>query len=57
MDLPSTSTSSSELQVRTRSSEESLRNINLVGKTNHQINGAKLPSKRQVLQVFFYNDR
>ena len=32
-------------------------NIALVGSTNHQILGSKLPSKKQVLQVLFYNLR
>lgn len=31
--------------------------IYLVGCTNHQILGAKLPSNRQVLSVYFYNTR
>lgn len=31
--------------------------IFLVGNINHQITGAKLPSKRQVLEVLFYNIR
>lgn len=32
-------------------------NIYLIGNVNHQILGAKLPSNRQVLSVFFYNTR
>lgn len=31
--------------------------IFLIGASNHQINGAKLPSNRQVLSVLFYNIR
>lgn len=43
--------------VETRSAHEKLRQIEMVGQTSHQISGAKLPSNRQVLQVFFYNMR
>lgn len=49
-----TSTSSS---IQTRKYLETLRNIDLIGTTTHQIVGAKLPSNRQVLQVFFHNMR
>lgn len=49
-DLPTTSSS-----ITTRSSVDS--NIILIGRILHQILGAKLPSNRQVLQVFFYNMR
>lgn len=31
--------------------------IYLIGSQKHQIMGAKLPSKRQVLSVYFYNTR
>lgn len=31
--------------------------IDLIGQVNHQIVGAKLPSNRQVLSVFFFNTR
>lgn len=58
--LPSASTSapsSSTSSVKTRKSVENLRNIDLIGTTTHQIVGAKLPSNRQVLQVFFHNIR
>lgn len=41
----------------TRKALEKRQNIYSVGKTSHQIYGAKLPSNRQVLQVFFYNMR
>lgn len=50
---PAQSTSS----VITRKSIENLQHIDLIGKTSHQITGAKLPSNRQVLQVMFYNIR
>lgn len=43
--------------LTTRSADESKRNIFLVGRVEHQIVGAKLPSKRQVLQVFFFHMR
>lgn len=43
--------------VITRKADEQLRNIALIGKVSHQIVGAKLPSNRQILQVFFYNMR
>lgn len=39
--------------VGTRSAQEKLRQIEMVGQTSHQITGAKLPSNRQVLQAFF----
>lgn len=50
---PGPSTSS----VTTRKSIENLNKIDLIGKTSHQITGAKLPSNKQVLQVLFYNMR
>lgn len=43
--------------VKTRQAEEKLRNIALIGKVSHQIVGAKLPSNRQMFEVFFYNMR
>lgn len=43
--------------VKTRQSDEKKRTITLIGQVSHQIVGAKLPSNRQVLQVFFYNMR
>lgn len=59
-DLPSTSsgeqqpTTSSRI---TRFSDKSLRHIEMIGDVCHQITGAKLPSNRQILQMFFYNMR
>lgn len=49
--LPSTSSKT------TRRTVKSLHNIDLIGKTCHQITGSKLPSNRQVLQTFFFNMR
>lgn len=43
--------------VTTRKADEQKRQIALIGQVSHQIVGAKLPSNRQVLQVFFYNLR
>lgn len=43
--------------VTTRRADEKLRNILLIGQCSHQILGAKLPSNRQILQLFFYNVR
>lgn len=43
--------------VKTRQTDEKLRKIEMVGYVSHQIVGAKLPSNRQVLEVFFYNMR
>lgn len=43
--------------MNTRQADEKIRNIALVGQVSHQIVGAKLPSNRQVLEVFFYNTR
>lgn len=43
--------------VNTRQSDEHLRKIELIGNVSHQIVGAKLPSNRQILEVFFYNLR
>lgn len=59
MSKPSTSstTDKSISSVTTRQSDAIKRNIDLVGNTLHQITGAKLPSNRQVLQVFFHNMR
>lgn len=57
-DLPSPSGStSSQSAIATRHAVESLQSIDLIGRTAHQITGAKLPSNRQVLQTFFYNMR
>lgn len=59
-DLPSTSSSAStsaEPKIITRHTDESKRRIDLIGNVSHQITGAKLPSNKQVLQVFFYNMR
>lgn len=47
----------SHSSVTTRKSCEKLNKIDLIGKTSHIITGAKLPSIKQVLQVFFYNTR
>lgn len=43
--------------VKTRKTDEKKRQIAMVGEVSHQIFGAKLPSNRQVLSVFFYNMR
>lgn len=43
--------------VKTRKADEKERQIALIGNVSHQIVGAKLPSNRQVLEVFFYNMR
>lgn len=43
--------------VKTRKADEKQRSIALIGQVSHQIVGAKLPSNRQVLEVFFYNMR
>lgn len=43
--------------VKTRQADEQKRQIALIGHVSHQIVGAKLPSNRQVLEVFFYNMR
>lgn len=43
--------------VKTRKADEKQRQIALIGQVSHQIVGAKLPTNRQVLQVFFYNMR
>lgn len=43
--------------VETRKADEKLRKIVIVGDVLHQILGSKLPSNKQVLQVFFYNMR
>lgn len=43
--------------IQTRNADEKLRNIALIGNVSHQIMGAKLPSNRQIFQVFFYNMR
>lgn len=60
MSLPSTSageTNPSISSVTTRKSVDNLKKIDLIGKTSHLITGAKLPSNKQVLQVFFHNIR
>lgn len=43
--------------VKTRASVDSLWTIELIGRTSHEITGAKLPSNRQLMQMFFYNVR
>lgn len=43
--------------IITRASDKQQRHINLIGDVSHQITGAKLPSNRQMLQIFFYNVR
>lgn len=53
---PTASTSTTST-VKTRKSDEKQRKITLIGQVSHQIVGAKLPSNRQVLEVFFYNMR
>lgn len=59
MSKPSTSTAPapSTSSVKTRRSLEKKQNIDIIGKTSHQIMGAKLPSNKQVLQVMFHNMR
>lgn len=47
----------STASIKTRSSLENSMNIDMIGRISHQITGAKLPSNRQVLQVFFYNKK
>lgn len=42
---------------KTRSADHLQRNIESVGNVSEEITGAKLPSHRQVLQLFFYNLR
>lgn len=57
-EAPSSSTgdaAKSTTSVNTRESVESVHNIAMIGRTSHQIIGAKLPSNRQVLQVMFHN--
>lgn len=48
---------SSSSNVNTRQADEKLRKISLVGNVSHQIVGTKLPSNKQILEVFFYNIR
>lgn len=55
--MSDTQSKSSGSGVSTRKSVENLQNIQIIGKTSHQILGAKLPSNRQLLQVLFYNMR
>lgn len=43
--------------VKTRKGDGKLRKIAMIGDVSHQIVGTKLPSNRQVLEVFFYNMR
>lgn len=43
--------------VTTRQADENKRKIKIIGEVSHQIVGAKLPSNRQVLQLFFYHTR
>lgn len=52
-----TSASPSPSTVTTCKADEKLRKIVMVGQCSHQILGAKLPSNRQILQVFFFNMR
>lgn len=54
---PASASASAISSVQTRQTVQSLYNIDLVGRTAHQISGVKLPSNRQVLQVFFHNMR
>lgn len=56
-EAPSVATRSSTSSVKTRKSVQNLNKIDLIGKTSHNITGAKLPSNKQVLQVLFYNMR
>lgn len=58
-DLPSTSASElrpTTSRLVTRSSDQ-LRFVESIGHVSHLISGAKLPSNRQILKVFFYNMR
>lgn len=48
---------SSTSSVKTRKADEQKRNIAMIGHVSNQVAGAKLPSNRQVLKVFFYNMR
>lgn len=43
--------------ITTRQADELLRKVVMIGEVSHQIVGAKLPSNKQVLEVFFYNMR
>lgn len=43
--------------TKTRAAVENKENIALVGRISHQIVGAKLPSNRQVLKLFFFHTR
>lgn len=43
--------------VTTRQADEAKRTIKIIGDVSHQIVGAKLPSNKQVLQMFFYHTR
>lgn len=49
--------STANSSITTRNSVDILHKIELIGRTSHQITGAKLPSNRQVLKVMFYNMR
>lgn len=49
--------STTNSSIKTRSDVESLHRIDIIGRTSHQITGAKLPSLRQVLSVMFHNMR
>lgn len=55
--MESTTSKPSTSNVKTRAADKKKRVISIVGNVSHQISGTKLPSKRQVLQVFFYNMR
>lgn len=54
---PSTAPQPTSSAIITRGSDKQERHINLIGDVSHQITGAKLPSNRQMLQIFFYNMR
>lgn len=47
----------SSSSIVTRNSTDHLYNIELIGRVSHQITGVKLPSKKQVMQLMFYNMR
>lgn len=54
---PNTSPAKQGKPMKTRKTDEKQRHIAMIGNVSHQIVGAKLPSNRQVLEVFFYNMR
>lgn len=51
------SSKSRNAAITTRSADESVLNVKLIGRCTHQIIGSKLPSKRQVLQLLFFHVR